>query len=100
MMFWKRKIQKEIDDNFLAIHALERKIKQFECDHTFRFRNWDEREVVLISYPGRFGRVFYKCPECGKIKRKYWKYLTKKEQQALRILDLVPEDWAIKGDNK
>jgi hypothetical protein len=96
-MFWKKKMQKEIDDNYLSIRDLEIKIEQLECTHNFVFDKWAEREVVLyISYPGRFGKLIYKCRDCGKIKTEYWKYLTKKKQQSFRNLNLVPEDWKVK----
>ena len=76
------------------IKQLQIKIKQLECMHNFKVFKWWEPGVIIPN-PGRIGRVVFKCTDCGKQKTRYWKYLPKKEQQALKTLNLVPEDWEV-----
>ncbi len=74
------------------IKLLENRVVQLECTHDFKFKesfdpSWGERQYC----------IFLRCSHCGKTKRKFWRYFTKKEQQAFKLLNLVPEDWGVKA---
>ena len=71
------------------ITELERKTKELECRHNFKF------DYFCVSFSGRY--ICYKCTECGKTTMKNWDNVAKKGQQALKLLNLVPKDWKIKG---
>ncbi len=94
-MFWKKNNSSDnpfkLFDDYFGISELKQQVKQLECEHDFKFKKYSEQHTY-----GRFGKIIYECSECGKTKRKYWKYLTKKEQQAFKTLNLVPEYWEMK----
>lgn len=74
------------------VTEFEQKIKQLECKHNFKFNSY---------YVGKFldtKVVYHKCTECGKATVKNWDNIAKKGQWALKLLNLVPKDWKIKGD--
>ena len=100
-MFWKKK---QFNQKLLQckVIRLEERVKQLECEHGFVFKKYIEKDLIdfIMAYPGRFGRVVYECFHCKKTKTRYWKYITKKEQQALKTLNLVPEDWEVKTGGK
>lgn len=93
--------KEQINQLTIRILELEIKVKQHECEHDFKFKKNFEQSIFggADGYPECFGKVIYKCSECGKIKTKYWKYLTKKKQQALKTLNLVPEYWEVKKND-
>lgn len=74
------------------IKQLEQKVKHLGCKHNFTF------SCCIISGVFRTYYVHYKCTECDKITSKRWDCIAKKGQQALKLLNLVPKDWKIKGD--
>jgi hypothetical protein len=81
------------------IQVLEIKVKQLGCEHSFKFKEcWNRDEFDDITDPGgKFGRILYVCRKCGKTKDQYWRCFTKKEQQAMKTLNLVPNYWEVKG---
>lgn len=88
---------KQINDLTIRVLDLEIQVQQLGCIHNFKFEKYVERDLIdFISPCGCYGRITYKCSKCDKIKTRLWKYLTKKEQQALSTLNLVPEDWEVK----
>ena len=74
------------------IQKIEIRIKQLECSHDYKFNRYNETPISKW--------VFHKCPMCGKEAIKEWDRIAKKEQQALKLLNLVPKSWAIKGGQK
>lgn len=74
---------------------LEQKIEQLECKHNFVFDC-----CCVIGIWKQSCCVRYKCTECGKTTIKQWDHVAKKGQQALKLLNLVPKDWKIKGDKR
>jgi hypothetical protein len=83
-------------DKYFGISDLKLRVTQLECTHVFKFKECIERHLPNLFGTG-YGLV-YECPCCGKTKNRYWRYLNRKEQQALKTLDLVPEDWKVKED--
>lgn len=71
---------------------LEQRIKQLECKHNFKFDRWFGLRFFGTKY------IQHKCTECDKTTIKNWDNVAKKGQQALKLLNLVPKDWKIKGD--
>lgn len=74
------------------VKQLEQRVTQHECKHNFKFDNWDSLGIGGPYY------VCHKCTECDKATIKNWDSIAKKGQQALKLLNLVPKDWKIKGD--
>ena len=75
------------------VEQLKQKVMQLECKHNFVFdccRN--------IGIWEQYHYVQHKCIYCDKTTTKQWDRAAKKEQQALKLLNLVPKDWKIKGD--
>lgn len=102
-MFKRKQIIKTMQDSisFLIVRhynirkrviKLEQKVKQLECKHNFTFDCYYNIGVF------RTDCVEHKCTYCGKTTRKKWNDIAKKGQQALKLLNLVPKDWKIKGD--
>lgn len=102
-MFRKRKqIIKDMQESISVLTAkhynirervieLEQKVKQLECKHNFIFNTY-RIGFMDTCY------VHHKCTKCGKTITKQWDFVVKKEQQALKLLNLVPKDWKIKGN--
>ena len=103
-MFWRKQTIKDMQAEISVLRTrqfklrrqvteFEQKIKQLECKHDFKFnRYW-------VGYLGN-GYVYHKCIECNKETAKRWDNVARKGQQALRLLNLIPKDWKIKGDKK
>lgn len=72
---------------------LEQKTKQLECKHNFTFDCYSVG-ILGTCY------VQHRCTDCYKVTMKQWDNVAKKGQQALKLLNLVPKDWKIKGDKK
>lgn len=75
------------------VKRLEQKVKQLECKHNFTFDYCSS-----IGIWGETNLVHHKCTDCDKTTMKRWDNVAKKGQQALKLLNLVPKDWKIKGD--
>ena len=67
---------------------LETRVKQLECNHTYVFKGYTETIFGPMV-------IEYKCNNCGKLKLTSWHSLPKKEQRALKTLNLIPKDWPI-----
>lgn len=97
-MFWKKKrkaetveceYQEQVEQLKIDIEVLSDRIKKLECTHNF---------ICVYSGQKLSQRcIVFKCNKCGKRIIKTWKQLKQKEQQALNALNLVPNDWKMKG---
>ena len=75
------------------VKQLEQKTKELECKHNFTF-DYCNSSIGMF----KTNYVQHKCTYCGKITTKQWDCVAKRGQQALKLLNLVPKDWKIKGD--
>lgn len=76
------------------IENLEARVCQLECDHSFRFAKSGEDMWFGTLYRW----IQYKCKMCSKSMLKFWGDLSKQEQQAAKVLKVVPADWPIKTE--
>ena len=101
-MFKRKQIIKDIQENisFLTkghynlrnrVIKLEQKTKELGCKHNFTF------DCYRVGFSGAC-YIYHKCTYCGKTTIKQWDNIAKKGQQALKLLNLVPKNWKIKGD--
>ena len=103
MMFKRKQTIKNMQEEILVLGKryfdlkgqtinLKQKIRQLECKHNFTFCHYGIIGIFKTNC------IHHRCTECGKTTMKIWDNVAKKGQQALKLLNLVPKDWKIKGD--
>lgn len=90
-MLRKKDLQKQIIILEERIIILEKRITQLECTHDYK-----PVDYFVSLYDSK--TCCFTCSKCKKTIYRFWRDMPKKQQQALKTLNLVPNSWKIKKE--